>query len=152
MSCAKMKKEGLRSVCPRIEATLHGKRWAQYYDLGATMQAKETKTSVAVHADAFLCDVSHQHLEAAGGCALDYKLTKDAFVIEGRVSPGLASHARYVLPVIAEQARVEVKKGSLADGEPATVFSLTPGFLCREYVILPDRTGRFVLRITVRSV
>ena len=144
-----VKKEGLRSVCPRIEATLQGKRWTQYFDLGATMQAKEMKTAVAVHVDAFLCDEAHRHLEAAGGCKLDYKLTKDAFVIEGRVSPGLAAHARYILPVIAEQVKVEVRKGSLADGEPAEIFSLTPGFLCREYVILPDRTGRFTVRITV---
>ena len=144
-----VKKEGLRSVCPRIEATLHGKRWAQYFDWGATMQAKETKTAVAVHVDAFLCDEAHRRLEAAGGCKLEYKLTKDAFVIEGRVSPGLAAYARYVLPVIADQVKVEVKKGRLAAGEPAEVFSLTPGFLCREYVILPDRDGRFSLRITV---
>lgn len=142
-----LKKEGLRSVCPRIETTLNGRRWAQYFDLGATMEAKETKTAVTVHVDAFLCDESHRHLEAAGGCKLDYRLTKDAFVIEGRVSPGLAAHARYVLPVIAEQVNVEVKKGSLADEKPAEIFSLTPGFLCREYVILPDRAGRFALRI-----
>ena len=141
--------EGLRSVCPRIEATLHGKRWAQYYDLGATMQAKATKTSVAVHVDAFLCDASRRRLEAAGGCALDHRLTKDACVIEGRVSPGLAGHARFVLPVIAAQTKVEVKKGRFADGEPAEIFSLSPGFLCREYVILPDRDGRFAVRLTV---
>lgn len=143
-----VKKEGLGSVCPRLEVALEGKRWTQYNDLAAQMTAKAVKKAVTVHVDAFFCDDAHQPLAASGGCRLDYKLTAEGLLIEGRVSPGMADHARYLLPVISEKVVVTARKGSLAP-QTTPVFSLTPGFLCREYEILPDRDGRFALSVTV---
>ena len=145
-----LKKEGLGSVCPRLEVTLEGKRWTQYNDLAAQMTAKAAKKTVTVHVDAFFCDDAYQPLAASGGCRLDYKLTAEGLLIEGRVSPGIAEHARYLLPVISDTICVTARKGIL-DPQTKPVFGLTPGFLCREYAVKPAGDGRFAVFLSVEN-
>ena len=135
-----------RSPCPRIEAEIDGKRWAQHYDHVAQMTEKQDKNALRVHVDAYLCDAEHRHKEAAGSCALDYILTGKTLTVRGRVSPALAGHAVYVLPVIADGAAVEVSCGTLLRGEKG--FCLNPGFAFTEYRIGPDRRGRFAVNVS----
>ena len=56
-------------------------------------------------------------------------------------------NARYILPVLSDQARITVLRGTLS-GEPEPIFCLSPGFAGREYTVLPDRNGQFAVGIT----
>ncbi len=143
-----LKKAEHRSVCPRIELTRNGKRWGQHYDFGATMTACEADGALRVHADAFLCDDRYHRMEGDGACALDYALTEDAMRVAGRVSKEVKDEAEYILPIVAETARVRVEKGALK-GEPEPMFNLNPGFMAKEYRVLPDENGEFEVVITV---
>ena len=139
-----------RSPCPRIEAVVDGKRWAQHYDHAAHLTAKEEKNALKVHADAYLCDEEHRHKEAAGSCALEYTLTKQALNVRGRVSPALADHAVYVLPLIAKNVSVDVSCGALLP-EREEGFCLNPGFSFTEYRVRPDRHGRFAVSLSPKA-
>lgn len=135
-----------RSPCPRIEAVADGRRVAQHYDFGASLTAEETDGGVAVRVQARLCDDTHRPVEN-GACSLLYTLTAQGLRIEGDV-PADAENARVILPVLSEQVRVDVLRGTLS-GEPEPIFCLSPGFAGREYIVLPDDTGRFAAQITL---
>ena len=139
-----------RSPCPRIEAAMDGKRWAQHYDHAAQLTAREEKNALKVHADAYLCDGEHTPKDVAGTCSLDYALTKQALNVKGRVSPALADHAVYVLPLIAKNVSVDVSCGTLLP-EREEGFCLNPGFSFTEYRIRPDRHGRFAVGISPKA-
>lgn len=132
-----------RSPCPRIEATADGTRFGQHYDFGASLTAEETDGSVTVRADACLCDEQHRPM-ADGKCALTYTLCAQGLRIEGTVA---VENARYVLPVLSVQARVDVLRGTLC-GDPEPIFCLSPGFAGREFTVLPDESGQFAVHIT----
>lgn len=134
-----------RSPCPRIEATVNGKRVAQHYDFTAILSAEASDGKVTVDARTQLCDAAHVPAEGCR-CALTYTLTKEGLRIEGTVPA--AENARYILPVLSPQARVDVLRGTQA-GEPEPIFCLSPGFAGREYVVLPDETGCFTVRISL---
>lgn len=133
-----------RSPCPRIEAIADGRRIGQHYDFGAVLTAEETDGGVTVRAHARLCDA--QHRPASGTCSLLYTFTAQGLRIEGTVCAGV-ENARYILPVLSDQARITVLRGMLS-GEPEPIFCLSPGFAGREYTVLPDRDGQFAVRIT----
>ena len=133
-----------RSPCPRIEQTADGVRYGQHYDFSASLTAEEAQDRVTVRADARLCDAAHQPTPG-GDCDLVYTLTEQGLRIEGAVR---AKHARYILPILSEKTRVSVLRGALS-GEPEPIFCLSPGFAGREFIVLPDETGRFAVQITV---
>ena len=109
------------------------------------MRAEASEGSVTVCVSARLCDVEHRPAEG-GACTLLYTLTEDGLRVEGTVPE--AADARYVLPSLSAQARVEVLRGACS-GEPEPVFCLSPGFAGREYVVLPDGAGRFAVRVSL---
>ena len=133
-----------RSPCPRIESECEGRRFAQHYDYGAQMTAKEERNALTVRVDAYLCDEDHRQKDVAGTCSLDYALTKQALTVKGRVSPALAGHAVYILPVISDRVVPDVTCGTLLP-EPERGFCLNPGFAFTEYRVRPDRRGRFTV-------
>ena len=53
----------------------------------------------------------------------------------------------YILPVIAENAAVNVSCGTLLP-DRTKGFNLNPGFAFTEYRVRPDRRGRFTLTLT----
>ncbi len=136
-----------RSLCPRIELVRDGRRWGQHYDFGATIRGRaEPGGPTCAHTDAWLCDIDHARLPGGGPCALDYALGADGLRITGNVPPALAADVRYILPIVADEAEVAVETGA-AEGDPARIFNLCPGFEAREFIIRPDAAGRFVVRI-----
>ena len=134
--------------CPRIEAEIDGKQYAQRFDPGAVLRYEERKDVTVVRADAHLCDRENVRASSDGGCKLTYLLGEDGLLIEGAVALQIAQGARYILPVVSDRVRVSVLRGESAR-PPEEIFCLTPGFLCREYVILPDADGRFAVKLTV---
>ena len=134
-----------RSPCPRIEAVIDGVRYGQHYDFGASLRAKEENGCVTVRAHARLCDAEHRPA-ADSACTLLYTWTDKGLRIDGSVA-GI-KNARYILPLLSEQTRVNVSRGTLS-GEPEPIFCLSPGFAGREYTVLPDETGAFTVEITL---
>ena len=143
-----LKKAEHRSTCPRIEIAEDGKRWGQHYDFGAVLTACEADGALRAHADALLCDDRYRRFDGDGACSLDYALTEGALRIAGRVAPGMADRAEYILPIVAEEARVSATRGALK-GDPAPMFNLNPGFMGREFRVRPDAEGAFEVVITV---
>ncbi|MBR3505277.1 MAG: hypothetical protein IKO07_13690 [Clostridia bacterium] len=143
-----LKKAEHLPTCPRLELTENGKRWGQHYDFGAAMTAHEAGGALRVHVGAFLCDDRGRRMDGDGACALDYALTEGELRIAGRVSPRLGGRAEYILPVVAEAARVRVVKGGMK-GEPRPLFNLNPGFMGREERVSPDEDGAFEVAVTV---
>ncbi len=138
-----LRPEEHRCACPRIEAEQNGVHIAQMYDYGAQINAAETPEGVGVTVKALLCDETHKRTPGDGACELGYTFAPEAVTVEGRVPPDIG--ARFVLPVNGS-VEVHVTKGAL-QGTPAPIFNLSPGFIGKEYVILPDRKGRFGVRI-----
>lgn len=134
-----------RSPCPRIETTAKGKRYGQHYDFGAILTAAEADSGVTVRANACLCDTEHRPL-ADGACTLLYTMTTQGLRIEGSIPA--VRNARYILPILSPQVRVNVLQGALC-GEPEPVFCLSPGFAGREFIVLPDEAGRFAVEIAL---
>ena len=143
-----LKKAEHRSACPRIELAENGKRWGQHYDFGATLTACEANGALRVHADAFLCDDHNRRMDGDGACALDYALTDGELRVSGRVSPKIRDRAEYILPIVADAARVRVEKGAMK-GDPQPLFNLNPGLMGREFRVAPDGDGAFEVVITV---
>ncbi|MBQ6240520.1 MAG: hypothetical protein IJK56_09250 [Firmicutes bacterium] len=155
-----VKKAEHHSLCPRIELIRDGKRWGQHYDYRAKMtvdegtiaeNAADAESAQHIHVDAFLCDDHCCRIDGDGSCSLDYYFTPAAVRIGGTVSKTYSAMAEYNLPVIAEEAAIQIQKGTLA-AEPDAIFNLNPGFMGREYRIRPDADGEFVLEITVRKI
>ncbi|MBQ6020847.1 MAG: hypothetical protein IJL26_11810 [Clostridia bacterium] len=134
--------------CPRIEAEIGGKQYAQQFDLGAVLRYEERGGATVVRADAHLCDNENFRAPVCGNCSLTYTLREDGLLIEGAVDPAIAGSARYILPVASDAARVSVLRGELKQ-PPTRIFSLTPGFLCREYTVLFDPDGELSIELTV---
>ncbi len=137
-----------RSICPRIEVVRDGRRWAQHYDFAASLTGEALPDgSVRAHADAWLCDATRERLPCGGPCTLDYTLDVEGLRIAGAIPAAIADETRYILPIIANEVQVVVEIGA-ADGDPARIFNLCPGFEAREFVIRPDATGRFAVIIS----
>ena len=137
-----------RSGCPRIE-TRGDARYGQHNCAYAGLSAEQLPGGVKIHVQAALCDKTGQPM-TDGGCTLEYLLTEDNLDVTGSVEAKLADQVRFVLPLIGEKAQVGVIDGRLLC-PPETMFSRSPGFLGREYSILPDETGRFQIRIFMKT-
>ena len=138
-----------RSLCPRIEVIRDGCRWGQHYDYGATLRAEVASGGgVRAHADVWLCDADHVRLPDGGPCTLDYELDADGLRITGSVPVALAAEAQYVLPIIADAAKVMVEIGA-TEGDPERIFNLCPGFEARDFRIRPAPDGHFAIRIVL---
>ena len=141
-------KSAHRSPCPRIETETEGQRFAQHYDYAAQTACRDENGALTVTVDALLCDEHHRPKDVAGGCSLRYDLTEQALRISGRVSPALAGHAQYVLPLISDAVTLTVDGGTLLP-DAHKGFNLNPGFAFTEYRIRPDRNGRFSVLLTI---
>lgn len=138
----------MRPGCPRIEATNGNGLYGQQYCLSAALSSEKAPDGPVILVDTWLCDQDGNRMPVDGACALEYRLTEDSLTIHGRVAAGLANRACFVLPLIGDRAKVETTVGCLS-GLPEKMFSISPGFLGREYRIRPDQAGRFQIRITV---
>lgn len=134
-----------RCVCPRLEATVDGKRYGQQYCATARLSRLPPPEDTGVHVETILCDRDGTALPG-GACTLEYRLSEAALTVCGQISPALAGCAVFTLPLIGTQANVRVLEGALR-ALPAAIFNLNPGFCAKEYQILPDSSGRF--RFTV---
>ena len=132
-----------RCACPRIEAEIEGVCCAEIYDYGAHIRSAETPDGAKVNAAAFLCDETHKRTPGDVACEIGYTFTLNAVTVTGKVPPDIG--ARYMLPVNGS-VEVEILCGTAA-GEPKPIFCMSPGFIGKEYVILPDDKGRFEVRI-----
>ena len=139
-----------RSPCPRIEADIGGKTFAQHFDYAASMRAETEDGAVKISVRASLCDIDGVPLPEDGGCLLTYILCGGSFRIKGSVAPARARQSRYILPIVSDSVAVSIQRGSMPD-EPKRIFSPAPGFRCREWIILPDADGCFDIQLTVQN-
>lgn len=139
-----LKKAEHLSAAPRIEAVVDGVRYGQHYDFTAKMSGRTADGKVFIHTDAHLADDRQSVLEN-GVCTLDYVFEEDKVTISGRMPAGFDGIS-YKLPVVCSEASVTVAQGTLS-GEPIKMFNLNPGFICREYNVLPDEKGEFTVVI-----
>nr|MCR5040708.1 hypothetical protein [Clostridia bacterium] len=137
--------ESLLSACPRIEAKLDGRLYAQHYDRSAVMTNQTDENGLFVRVEACLSDTQHNRNDS-GICALDYSLTDKAFVIKGSVSPALSDRAVYILPLITDGITLDVAIGAKLP-DPKTGFCPSPGFMFKEYRIRPDTDGSFEIKL-----
>ena len=139
-----LKKSEHLSAAPRIEAVIDGVRYSQQYDFTAKMTEKTEGGKVKVRAEACLAKDDQAKLKG-GKCRIDYTFEENKVTISGKVPTGIPGIA-YKLPVVKCGAKIKVKKGTLA-GEPKDMFNLNPGFICKEYTVLPDENGKFTVVI-----
>ena len=139
--------ETQRSGCPRIETVGAGAQYGQHRCASAQLSAELLPEGPVIRADASLCSEDGQPMPN-GACMLEYRLTEDGLSIAGCVNAALADRVRFVLPLIGDKADVRILQGRLSC-PPAKMFSFDPGFLGTQYSVLPDRSGRFQVGISV---
>ena len=140
--------EDTRCPCPRIEAKINGTLFFQHTDAGARISQSGSADAVCVKVNACLCTMEHVRAPEYGDCTLEYTFAKDTVDIRGCVPFAIAENARYILPLIGTRADVRVMQGK-TDGGSVPWFHLNPGFMGREYTILPDADGCFAVRIYI---
>ena len=77
---------------------------------------------------------------------LEYRFTENALTVTGSVSPAAARDARFVVPLIGDHGKIAILRGKAA-GECVPAFHLNPGFIFKEYGIVPDENGCFSISI-----
>ncbi len=137
--------ETWRSGCPRVETCGGKPGFGQHFCASAVLTAQKLPDGPMVRAETCLCSEDGQRMPG-GECVLEYHLTEEALVITGRVEPAQAGHVRYVLPLIGQNAALEVLCGVLL-GAPEEMFNLCPGFSGLEYRIGPDSAGCFRVKV-----
>ncbi|MBQ6268191.1 MAG: hypothetical protein IJK64_10535 [Clostridia bacterium] len=137
-----------RCVCPRLEATVDGRRFSQTY-CAARLSRLQDAHGTGVHVEAALCGRDGEELPD-GACTLDYLLTENALTVRARVQPAVADRACFVLPLIGKHATVRIEEGTLQCA-PANIFNLSPGFLATEYRIAPEPDGRLCFTVGVEQ-
>ncbi|MGI6183875.1 MAG: hypothetical protein ACOYIH_07175 [Candidatus Fimadaptatus sp.] len=138
-----LKKARHRSLVPRVELFVDGERYSQCYDTRAVITTSGNDRQVSVKVHASLVTIDQRPLTSPACVKLEYRLTGSELGISGRVYGPHAGKARFVLPVIGDEPRVEVPGEYASD----SIFFLTGGFGATEYSICPDADGRFAARI-----
>ena len=135
-----------RPLTPRVEYIRDGVRYAQCYDVHASISVRTEGETVWADVSAALVDAAQAPLAEGAFVSLRYGFCPDCTVIAGRVFGACAEKTRLVLPVIAKDARVE---SETLCGDPEPIFFLTGGFGAREYLVAPDESGEFraVIRV-----
>ena len=135
-----------RPLTPRVEYIRDGVRYAQCYDVHASISVRTEGETVWADVSAALVDAAQAPLAEGAFVSLRYGFCPDCMVIAGKVFGACAENARLVLPVIAKDARVE---SETLCGDPEPIFFLTGGFGAREYLVAPDENGEFraVIRV-----
>lgn len=138
-----LKKARHRSLVPRVELFVDGERYSQCYDTRAVITTSGNDRQVSVKVHASLVTIDQRPLTSPACVKLEYRLTGSELGISGRVYGPHAGKARFVLPVIGDEPRVEIPGEYASD----SIFFLTGGFGATEYSICPDADGRFAARI-----
>lgn len=138
-----LKKARHRSLLPRVELFVDGERYSQCYDTRAVITTSGNDRQVSVKVHASLVTIDQKPLTSPACVKLEYRLTGSELGISGRVYGSNAGKARFVLPVIGDEPRVEIPGEYASD----SIFFLTGGFGATEYSICPDADGRFAARI-----
>ena len=139
-----------RCACPRLEVNRQGKSYGQHFCADARLNVQRLPDGAEIFVDASLCDKDGAEMPENGACSLEYRLTKEALAVSGSVRPAIAGQTQFVLPLNGDKAELEVICGVLCGG-PTGFFRTTPGFLGKEYRILPNPDGRFCVRIRVKE-
>lgn len=140
--------ETCRSGCPRVETLGGGVVFSQQFCTSARLSARLLPEGPEISVKAALCSEDGARPAEDIVCLLEYRLTEDALCISGAVEQSQAGRVRYVLPLLGDKAQVRILRGSLLCA-PAPMFNLSPGFLGKEYSVLPGSSGRFEIKITV---
>ncbi|MBR2730497.1 MAG: hypothetical protein IKD72_00735 [Clostridia bacterium] len=141
--------EAHRSLCPRLEATVQGRRYGQQYCTEARLSCLPMSGGAGARAETALCDETGAALPG-GACTLEYRLSAAGLTVCGQVDPALAGSASFVLPLIGDRATVRIRTGTLQSA-PAAIFNLSPGFCAKEYWIAPDLSGCVCFTINVEE-
>lgn len=141
-----LKKSRHRSLVPRVELIRDGVRYSQCYDTRAVITTSGNAQQISVKVHASLVTLDQAPLSSPVCVKLEYRLTDGGVGISGRVYGQDAAQARFVLPVVADKARVEVPGACSTE----RIFMLTGGFDATEYTIVPDADGRFAARIELQ--
>ena len=131
---------------PRVELIRDGVRYSQCYDTRAVITTSGNAQQISVKVHASLVTLDQAPLSSPVCVKLEYRLTDGGVGISGRVYGQDAAQARFVLPVVADKARVEVPGACSTE----RIFMLTGGFDATEYTIVPDADGRFAARIELQ--
>ena len=141
--------ETWRSGCPRLETVDGAPVYSQHYCDSAVLTAQKAGNEPIVRAEGCLCSKDGRPL-SGGAYTIEYRLSRDGLFVSGKVDPALSNKVCFVLPLIGGKATVEPSMGKLLS-PPEDCFNLCPGFLCSEYRIFPDETGRFRFKIAAGS-
>ena len=135
-----------RPLTPRVEYIRDGVRYAQCYDVHASISVRTEGETVWADVSAALVDAAQAPLAEGAFVSLRYGFCPDCTVIAARVFGACAEKTRLVLPVLAKDARVE---SETLCGDPEPIFFLTGGFGAREYLVAPDENSEFraVIRV-----
>ena len=102
-----LKKSRHRSLVPRVELIRDGVRYSQCYDTRAVITTSGNAQQISVKVHASLVTLDQASLSSPVCVKLEYRLTDGGVGISGRVYGQDAAQARFVLPVVADKARVE---------------------------------------------
>lgn len=142
--------ERCRSGCPGVEALLEGTVYRQQNCSFARLSSQLTPDCVVIYVEGSLCDQDGKRMPETDSYKLEYRLTEDHLVISGKVDAALSERSCFVLPLIGEKADVTVLAGALIC-PPVQMFNLCPGFLGKEFRIRPDASGKFIIRLAIKS-
>ena len=134
-----LQKKRHRSLVPRVEVMLDGKRYSQCYDTKAVISASGNAQRVTVKVHAALVDIEQNALPKPLLARLEYQFTTDAVGITGHVYGNDFAKARFVLPITCKAVRAGINGRSASE----EIFCLTGGFGATEYTVYPDADGRF---------
>lgn len=129
-----LKKNRHRTLTPRLEKMINGKRFATCYDTNAEIAVKESENGIRIYVSADLVCIEQEQLPDPVSCKAEYRLSEDGLHI-GMQIDGPCEDVRLVLPVISDEAKVTA---SSVPAEPERIFYLAGGFGAREFIVYPD--------------
>lgn len=128
-----------RSLTPRFIKEIDGIAYHSSYYRFAKMNGKKSENECIITVKTGLCSKTEKKLEDFEPTII-YSLSEKGLKISAENADGL----KYVLPLIA--GKCKVKKGSTEKSEK--IFFLTGGFIATEYIIVPEKDGRFEIMIS----
>lgn len=140
-----LKKGSHRSLTPRLEKIEGGKRYSFCHDTEAKIKAEKQEGKLKITSDARLVSLEQEELPNPVTCRITYTIDMKCVRIEAEIFRAVEG-VQLIVPVIADGTKVS---GEIFLKEPENIFFLTGGFCAREYILIPDESGRTWIQIEV---
>ena len=140
-----LKKSSHRTLTPRLEKIVDGKRYSFCYDVQAKIKSEKQDGELAIISNARLVSLEQEELLNPVSCQITYTIKMDSVRIKAEAF-GPLDGVRLVVPVIADRAKVY---GGPTLNDPKEIFFLAGGFSAREFVLTPDAFGKAWIQIKI---